>query len=498
LREARAWRFWERDDGACPACVQESLLRTLLDNGHEALHRSAQAVWPLDAESAFGALPTPLRLHAHPRFRGRGVTIAIIDSGFASHADLVMPQNRVRAWVDASRDPVAFRLFAPDERPDWPGANASCTWMWHGTMTSVVAAGNGFLSNGLYRGLASEADVVLISAREPDGRISNTTIVRALEWLRIHGPALGVGVVNLSVSGDPVVFGEPDIVNEAVAALDALGMVIVAAAGNSGERRLVPPASAPRAITVGGIDDNNSFDHEAIRLWNSNYGTTQDGLPKPELVAPSMWVAAPVLPGSPVALRAAELFRVRREGQRAGDVEIDSLKLITEHYQHVEGTSFAAPVVASTVACMIEANPHLTPSIVRDILRRSATPVSGAPSERQGAGALEAGRAVAAAASESHRMLTPSPAHGPDGVSFHLHDHDASAVHVGGSWDDWESPGIPLSSCAPGWWRSAPVRLGKGRYAYKFRIDQSIWIDDPANTRKQPDGVGGFNAVFEI
>jgi hypothetical protein len=51
---------------------------------------------------------------------------------------------------------------------------------------------------------------------------------------------------------------------------------------------------------------------------------------------------------------------------------------------------------------------------------------------------------------------------------------------------------------APGWWRSTPVRLRKGRYAYKFRIDQSIGLDDPANSRKQPDGVGGFNAVFEI
>lgn len=59
---------WRRADGACPACVQQYLLHTLLHQGEAALHESLQAVWPLDAEAAFGALPTPLRLHADPRF----------------------------------------------------------------------------------------------------------------------------------------------------------------------------------------------------------------------------------------------------------------------------------------------------------------------------------------------------------------------------------------------------------------------------------------------
>ena len=65
-----------------PARTQEELLHTLLAQGDAALHEQIQAVWPLDVAAAFGALPTPLRLHADPRFTGKGVTMALIDVGF--------------------------------------------------------------------------------------------------------------------------------------------------------------------------------------------------------------------------------------------------------------------------------------------------------------------------------------------------------------------------------------------------------------------------------
>ena len=73
---------WHRSDGACAACVQEALLSLLREKGERVLGRVIQDVWPLDAEAAFGALPTPLRLRADPQFTGRGVTIAMVDAGF--------------------------------------------------------------------------------------------------------------------------------------------------------------------------------------------------------------------------------------------------------------------------------------------------------------------------------------------------------------------------------------------------------------------------------
>jgi hypothetical protein len=74
----------------------------------------------LDAEAAFGALPTPLRLHADPRYDGRGVTLALVDSGFYPHPDLTQPRNRIRAWVDAGRSHGAALMFEPEAEPRSP------------------------------------------------------------------------------------------------------------------------------------------------------------------------------------------------------------------------------------------------------------------------------------------------------------------------------------------------------------------------------------------
>lgn len=332
--------------------------------------------------------------NADPRFTGRGVTLAVIDAGFHPHPDLVAPRNRIRAWVDATREPVRVLRYGPVEHPRWPGWNQGAASQWHGLMTSTVAAGNGHLSHGLYRGLAPEAELVLIQVAGPDGRIGNPAIVRALDWLRWHGDALGVRIASLSLGGDEVPLAH-NPVDRAVAALVEKGVVVFVAAGNDGHRRLVPPATAPDALTVGGLDDKSVFDHEARALWHGNYGASAAGVPKPEVVAPSLWVVAPLLPETPVAREAASLFAMRAAGETGGEARLSELKLVTPHYQHVEGTSFAAPVVAGIAACLLEADPSLRPRDVREALVATAEVVPGADPERQGAGAVNAGKAVA-------------------------------------------------------------------------------------------------------
>ncbi len=496
LSATHEYAFWRRTDGACPACVQQALLQLLLAEGDAALHEQIQTVWPLDAEAAFGALPTPLRLHADPRFTGQGVTIALIDSGFYPHPDLTQPRNRIRAWVDAGQEEVITCVFSPSDIPQWPAWDGAHDWQWHGTMTSVTAAGNGFLSQGLYCGLAGDAELVLIQVRDREGAITNETITRALHWLHQQGPALGVRVVNMSVAGDPVwpLVGNP--VDEAVAALVELGMTVVVAAGNNGERRLVPPATAPLALTIGGIDDHNTFAHEDDALWHSNYGESSAGAFKPELVAPSIWVAAPLLPGTAIAKEAAYLFSRRRHGDDSQDDRIAELKLITPHYQHVDGTSFAAPLVASAVACLLQANPTLTPQVVRDLLITTAYRLPDVPVERQGGGVLNAGYAIALALHEMHREIPLSPHITPDGVSFTLHDHWAQQVQVLGNWDGWQAPGLLAQQVEAGVWQTAPLALPAGRYLYKFLLDGTRWLDDPANPQKRPDTYGGLNSLL--
>ncbi|MEJ7616263.1 MAG: S8 family serine peptidase [Pyrinomonadaceae bacterium] len=112
-------------------------------------------------------LPTPLRLDADERFTGRGMTIACLDSGFYPHSDLTIPDSRILAYHSIVKDDSST-LEVPDAAS------------WHGMMTSVVAAGNGALSGGFYRGIAPDANVVLVKLSS-SGRISERHI-KGLEW----------------------------------------------------------------------------------------------------------------------------------------------------------------------------------------------------------------------------------------------------------------------------------------------------------------------------
>jgi len=484
---------WKREDGACPACVQEALLQVLLHHGHNAFHSSVQSVWPIDAEAAYGAIPTPLRLHADPRFAGREVTVAFVDAGFFPHPDLVEPVNRIRAWADASREAIEVHELGRDE-PRWPGWDAARAGQWHGLMTTTAACGSGRLSHGFYRGLAPESRLVLVQVADEAGHIGNASIARALRWIGENAMRLGVRVVSISCGGDAA----NDTVEAEVVALVRAGIVVVAAAGNDGERRLVPPASCPDAITVGGLDDRNDFGHDAWALWHSNYGETRGRAPKPEVVAPSLRVVAPILPGSDLAARVGPLFL--RRGDPAVEEELDRCKMVTPHYQHVEGTSFAAPIVAGIVATMLEANRSLTPRRVRELLQVAATPVPGAPPERQGAGAVDAGRAVTLALADLHSRradFAASPVLEGGGVRFLLHDHAASRVSVLGSWNGWGAPGLVAARIEDGLWEARLPSAPPGRHTYKFLIDDGRWLVDPANPSRATDGDGNWNSTFD-
>ena len=103
-------------------------------------------------------------------------------------------------------------------------------------------------------------------------------------------------------------------------------------------------------------------------IWHSNYGESTIGALKPELVAPSIRVVAPILPGTREQRQAEDLFQLGVQGDSTVLAKILEEKLVTRHYKLVEGTRFAAPTVASTIACMCEATPSLTPDLVRPCL----------------------------------------------------------------------------------------------------------------------------------
>src|SRR5438093_9886217 len=135
-------------------------------------------------------LPTPLRMDADERFTGRDITIAFLDSGFYSHPDLIQPHNRIVAY---------HSIFAADG--DETSLHTNDVASWHGMMTSVVAAGSGALSNGFYRGIASEAKLVLVKIGRT-GRIYEDQIRRGLEWVLSHHEEHNRRIVNIYAGCD--------------------------------------------------------------------------------------------------------------------------------------------------------------------------------------------------------------------------------------------------------------------------------------------------------
>jgi serine protease AprX len=360
------------------------------------------------------ALPVPVRMDADESYTGRGVTIAFLDSGFYAHKDLTEPVNRIVAYhniFEAAHDLAALKTHDVAS--------------WHGMMTSVVAAGNGHLSDGYYRSIAPEANVVLVKVGR-SGRISESNIEMGLRWVFANKEKYDIRVVNISAGGD---FEQAYLHNRLCHLVEELvktGLTVVCAVGNAGlapGHPVLPPASAPSSIAVGGLDDQNSLDRAKRGMYRSSYGPTIDGLQKPEVIAPGIWVAGPILPDTPTAAQAhlyAELDNatdeelrqiiVRHQGvdkqlDDAKDLSVALLRqlitiklregnVINQYYKFVDGTSFAAPIVASIVACMLQANPKLTPQQVKRILIDTAERVVGIEVERQGWGVVVPRKAV--------------------------------------------------------------------------------------------------------
>jgi len=470
-------------------------------------------------ENRFAVIPTTVRLDADPDLTGRGVTIAFLDAGFYPHPDLTKPHNRILAYHDVT-DPDA--ALEERKRPE--------SWDWHGTQTSVSAAGNGFLSERIYRGIASDANVVLVKVSER-GKITEQNIARGLQWVINNKDNYDIRIVSISLGGDQDVPYRENEVDQLAEEAVQHGIVIVVAAGNSGctdRHHTVPPANSPSVITVGGYDDENQLLNMDLHLYCSSFGPTADGLIKPEIVAPAMWVAAPILPRTDFYRRAEALSQLAAAPEyklvslaaklgkiakcppaiiEAGVNHIRSFveqqmresKLVSTHYQHVDGTSFAAPTVASVVAQMLEANPGLKPLAVKNLLISTAERIRNAPLLRQGYGKLNARTAVAQAVAEHHHLESASysaPRIQDDKLVFLYHHDSASNVLLAGDFNNWHASDFQKQW--DGIWKAEIPLPAPGRYRYKFILNGEKWVDDPGNGLKEPDHYGGFNSVVSV
>jgi serine protease AprX len=472
------------------------------------------------SQNRFAVIPTPLRLNADLKATGDGITIAFLDSGFYPHPDLTEPANRIVAYHDVTQpNAVLDEQRVPEN------------WDWHGTMTSVSAVGNGYLSAGIYCGLACESKVVLVKVSR-SGQISEENIALGLRWVIDHKDLYNIRVVSISLGGDEDVPFMDNIVDRLAEEAVDKGLVVVVAAGNSGcmeRHHTVPPANSPSVITVGGYDDQNQFENSNRHLYCSSYGSTADGILKPEILAPAIWIAAPILPFT----NAFQMAEALTELYEAPDYELPALlrkknkilevpeslaasrpdairaevefllrekKIISSHYQHVDGTSFAAPIVASVVAQMLQMNPELTAGAVKNILISTAERIRNAPVIRQGYGMLNAGAAVEQARQENHSLENKHflpPRVESNKLIFFYHNDSAENVELVGEFSKWTSF-TNFKKENTGIWRAEIDLPRPGRYRYKFIINGNQWVDDPANGLKEADEYGGFNSIVNV
>ena len=131
------------------------------------------------------------------------------------------------------------------------------------------------------------------------GRITDENIVRGLDWVIANKDRYRIRIVSMSLGGDVEASFKDSPVDAAAERAVQAGITVVVAAGNAGcadQPRPIPPANAPSVITIGGYNDHNELDTHNPDPYCSSFGPTIDGLMKPEIVAPAIWVAAPILP----------------------------------------------------------------------------------------------------------------------------------------------------------------------------------------------------------
>lgn len=502
---------WTENDGVCSRCI---------DYYHTEIVREQRLLpeigpyFPVRSVDDFIILPTPIRLDANPHFTGKGVTICFIDSDFFPHPDLTCHYNRIKAMVDITGS-------GPSDQPEG---------QWHGTMTSVVCAGDGYLSNGLYKGIAAEANLVLLKVQDNRGRILQSNIIKALEWVLENHSLYGIRVVNMSLGDDEAVSYKESKIDQLAEALIERGITVVAAVGNTEDGQIKPPANGLHVIAIGGIDDDNRL-NAGKTAYHSTYGRTSDALMKPELVAQAIWIAAPILPGTAVQKEAALLHDLLQQSNEAlidalesniAHTMLDSTlrsvtdpdfirgkiieriqrgKFIAPHYMHADGTSFAAPIVSAVVAQLIECNPLLSPADIRHILFSSAKRLDSIAPERQGYGMIQPRKAILQALKQHGTENTgqsPYIDNQNQVIEFSIRSSCASQVALTGSFNQWATETHPLQPCKDGWWKISIPLLAPGKYHYKFLIDENNWTEDTANPFREPDGIAGFNSVLLI
>jgi serine protease AprX len=295
---------------------------------------------------------------------GRGVTVALLDTGVYDGTDLSGRVDHVNV----------------------SGATAGDGY-GHGTFMAGLIAGSGAASDGAYTGLAPAAKILDVKVATADGSTSLSRVLAGLQAVQDHHATdRSVRVLNLSLSSGSSLPPQFDPLARALDTLWRSGVTVVVAAGNTGPAAgtVTSPGDDPTVVTVGALDETGTAVRgDDVVADFSSRSPTSTGDAKPDLVAPGAHL---------VSLRDPEsLIDTQYPAARVGD-----------SYFRGSGTSMSAAVASGAVADLLSARPTLSPDQVKRLL--TATAYSGAgltDPMAAGSGGLDLGAALSAPAASA-------------------------------------------------------------------------------------------------
>ncbi len=311
-------------------------------------------------------------------YTGAGVEVAVIDTG-VSAVPALSGAGKVVYGPDFSLEPHSAAL-------------AKLDGYGHGTfMAGLIAGHSPSLSApysrapaGAYRGVAPDARIVSVKVGASDGAVEVSQVIAAIDWVvaHAHDPGFNIRVINLSYG---TVAGESYTVDPLAYAAEQAsrhGIVVVAAAGNTGDRRgtgapgLADPAYDPYLIAVGGYDTNGTATVRDDSVGSYSASANDATARRPDLVAPGSHLQGLRVPGSYIAERNPQ-------------------GLLGHDYLRGSGTSEATAITAGAVALILQRYPTLTPDQVKQFIEQDARKLPGAGELVQGSGELDLGAMLA-------------------------------------------------------------------------------------------------------
>jgi len=200
---------------------------------------------------------------------GKGIGVAVIDSGVADHPDL---GSRVVARVDVT------------------GGQSTGDPGGHGPHVAGLIASDGTSSGGAWTGTAPQANIVSVRVIDSTGHATLSWVFSGMQWVLKNRNTYNIKVANMSFGATAMSSYQTDLLASAAEMLYFAGLTVVVAAGNAGPgpSTITTPGTDPFVISVGASDDGGSpiVATETITDWSSRGPTAFDGIAKPDLVAP--------------------------------------------------------------------------------------------------------------------------------------------------------------------------------------------------------------------